>query len=480
MPMETPQVSASQLDIDEVQAQVQRALRQWHADPGAPSPLASFHLYQQLRQQELIGEHEATNRFLYQGLQLLEERYPQEAMLLRRSELDNELNDFVANALNVAPSTLYRYKKSALAHLAEVLIELEESTRVTGRTRMLARLAPPSYTKLLGIDAHQQRLTELVTTPGPPWIVALAGMGGMGKTSLADAVVRGLVMAGAHQEIGWVTARQTLLQWHGPLEEVAAPALTLEALAEELCTQLLDARMTPSTLSPRNPVTLLRGVLKTKPHLIVIDNLETVTDIEALVMALRELAAPTKFLLTTRESLFTQPDIFHYAVPELANELALALIRQEAQARNLVPLHQATDAQLMPIVEMAGGNPLALRLIVGQTYIHPLPVVLENLAQARGTQIENLYTYIYHQAWQRLNEASRRVLLTMPLVTAAGADLAHLAEISEQDEAQVVRALDTLVKLNLVDVRGDLYQRRYTIHNLTRTFLHEQVLRWQA
>jgi hypothetical protein len=36
-----------------------------------------------------------------------------------------------------------------------------------------------------------------------------------------------------------------------------------------------------------------------------------------------------------------------------------------------------------------------------------------------------------------------------------------------------------LVRLNLVDVRGDLQQRRYSIHNLTRTFLHEQVLRWQ-
>jgi DNA-binding MarR family transcriptional regulator len=54
-----------------------------------------------------------------------------------------------------------------------------------------------------------------------------------------------------------------------------------------------------------------------------------------------------------------------------------------------------------------------------------------------------------------------------------------LAEICDLDDAAVVGALDMLVKLNLVDVRGDLYQRRYTIHNLTRTFLHEQVLRWQ-
>lgn len=107
------------------------------------SPFALLYLYQQLRRADSISEHEATNRILYQALQLLEERHPQEATLLRRSELDNELNDFVANALNVAPSTLYRYKRSALTHLVEVLLELEKDTRTSYRSRTSARGFPP-------------------------------------------------------------------------------------------------------------------------------------------------------------------------------------------------------------------------------------------------------------------------------------------------------------------------------------------------
>jgi hypothetical protein len=309
--------------------------------------------------------------------------------------------------------------------------------------------------------------------------VALAGIGGIGKTTLADAVVRKIIDQGAIQEVGWVTARQTVLQWHGPLHQVEEPALTLEALAEQLCNQLLDEQLIVNPLSPRDPIALLRGRLKERPHLIVIDNLETVSDIESLVMALRDLSAPTKFLLTSRESLFTQPDIYHYAVPELSSSDALALIRQEARGRNLTLLQQASDAELLPIVEIAGGNPLALRLIVGQTYIHPLRVVLENLAKARSTQAENLYTYLFFEGWQRLNEMARRTFLAMPLVTPAGADLTQLAEICELEEEVVIQALESLIRLNLVDMRGDLHQRRYSIHNLTRTFLHEQVLRWQ-
>jgi hypothetical protein len=465
------------LTLAELQERVQGALRQWHNDTGAPSPFASLHLFQQLRQTEPVSEHEATNRVIYQGLQLLEERHPQEALLLRRSDLDNELNDFVANDLNIGPSTLYRYKKSAIQHLTEVLYELEEETHAAFRTRLLARLAPPSYTLLLGVERHLQQLTQLLTSPKPPWIVALAGMGGIGKTTLADALVRELIAQGAVQEVGWVTARQTILQWNGPLQQVAEPALTLEALAEELCMQLLGEQPAGGA-AKTSALSRLRALLKERPYLIVIDNLETVSDLEALVVALRELAAPTKFLLTSRESLFTQPDVYHFSVPELSPADALELIRHEAQGRNLTQLAQATDAELLPIVEIAGGNPLALRLIAGQTYIHPLQVVLDNLAKARGAQIENLYTYIYRQAWERLDEVTRRTLLAMPLVTPAGADLAYLVEICEIDAGQVIQALESLVRLNLVDVRGDLHQRRYTIHNLTRTFLHEQVLRW--
>ena len=39
-------------------------------------------------------------------------------------------------------------------------------------------------------------------------------------------------------------------------------------------------------------------------------------------------------------------------------------------------------------------------------------------------------------------------------------------------------ALNQLVTLKLVDARGGLNDRRYSIHNLTRTFLEEQVAQW--
>ena len=85
---------------------------------------------------------------------------------------------------------------------------------------------------------------------------------------------------------------------------------------------------------------------------------------------------------------------------------------------------------------------------------------------------------IYRQAWDNLDEAARRVLVMMPLVTENGGALDYLANMSGLEPGELRHVLERLVTLNLVDRRGDLRTYRYTIHGLTRAFLQQQVVRW--
>ena len=235
----------------------------------------------------------------------------------------------------------------------------------------------------------------------------------------------------------------------------------------------------PAPFSAQDALAALRARLKQSPHLIVIDNLETVLDLESLLPALRDLVDPSKFLLTSRESWHYEPGLYHFNLPELSKANALRLIRYEARLHNLPYLEQASDADLRRIYELVGGNPLALRLVVGQTHVHPLNVILADLTAAQGQKVELLYTFIYRRAWDNFDELTRQVFLAMPLVTDLIGDQASLASLTGLDSARVSDALDRLVALNLVDSRGDLNERRYAIHNLTRTFLQEQVAKWQ-
>lgn len=51
-------------------------------------------------------------------------------------------------------------------------------------------------------------------------------------------------------------------------------------------------------------------------------------------------------------------------------------------------------ANLRPIYERVGGNPLAIRLVVGQLHVHALDTVLADLLEVRADEASALYSYL--------------------------------------------------------------------------------------
>ncbi|MCO6452901.1 MAG: hypothetical protein J5I90_19110 [Caldilineales bacterium] len=119
-----------------------------------------------------------------------------------------------------------------------------------------------------------------------------------------------------------------------------------------------------------------------------------------------------------------------------------------------------------------------MKLIAGHIHSHGLDHMLDALKGAYGSPIEEMYTYIYHEAWGKLSDTERVVLLVMPLSPPAGVTSEFLERTSGLSKGVFFDALNHLVTMNLIERRGELRQARYAIHNLTRTFLQSQVLKW--
>ncbi len=100
-------------------------------------------------------------------------------------------------------------------------------------------------------------------------------------------------------------------------------------------------------------------------------------------------------MLTSRKALFDEPAVRNVVVPELSLVHALRLVRLEAGQRHLRDVAEASDDELQPIYDTVGGNPLALKLVVGQLYLLPLAHVLEDMTEARGKRVDELYRFIY-------------------------------------------------------------------------------------
>ncbi|MCB0063605.1 MAG: ATP-binding protein [Caldilineaceae bacterium] len=464
---------------EQLEEDIQQALSDWHQMSRLESPFTALYLYRRFLQESLGNIQQATNRLLDLALEQLNREYPVHVDVLRGRYVEGQKADVVAGQLNMSQATFHRKRNEALPLLTAEIVRMEEAERSAYRQRMERRLEISASPHLFGRSERIAQLLTLIETTEAPWLFALVGIGGIGKTTLADALARRLIESPTFYGIGWTTARQTTFSVGGSLSARQQPTLSSAILVERLCKQLLGEEIFHVQRSAEELLLLLEEHLRAYPHFIVIDNLESVHDVGTLLPLLRRLANPSKFLITTRNSLYDEPDLYHITVPELEWKDSLALIRQEIEARNITSGASAKETELFPIYETVGGNPLALRLVVGQLHRHPLAAVLNDLVSARGSQAEALYTHIYWHAWSQLTPTEQDVFIAMPLVSEQGGRLDLLAAMCELEESELRQAVDTLAVLNLIDVRGDLYERRYTIHSLTRSFLHEQVIRWQ-
>lgn len=465
--------------------QVHEVLKNWHEGLSSTLPLRDTILVQT----RLDGRFDLPPAEIWQAARAVVEEYlfkfrtqsglSDEVHLLRRRYLNGARAREVADEQGLSENAIYLRQRRALHAFADALWNEELSLREERAACSAGYLPPQTASRLFGVTEKLILLKRLLADwDGDARVIAVDGIGGIGKTTLANAVAREFLGTTRYTDILWISARrQEFTVWDGIIGE-EQPALTFEGLVDALINQLELAGITH--LPAQEKAHELQLVMHRRPCLVVVDNLETVADHRALAPRLQPMAAGlSRFLLTSRHSLCQYPGIYSVTLNELSEADALALLRHEAASTGLDELAAAPDHLLRQVYETVGGNPLALKLVVGQAHVLPLPRALDNLREAQGKKAEDLYRYIYWNAWQQLDDDARQVLILMPLFAGEGAELATIEERSPVKGARLNDALERLITLSLVNVGGDLLARRYSIHRLTETFLLQEVIRWQ-
>lgn len=451
------------------------ALRLWHGGEVNRWPLAHLRLSLEIKNENAYGTLAeagvaAQNRaMLNRGLDLLKSRNPEAADLLReRFEHRRDVMS-VANSLNISESSLYYRQRQAITQLTEILLQLEESASTEWQERMISRLPLPSYNELVGIESIWQTLMETIADKSEPYIVTIDGLGGIGKTALADKITRDFIKTTRFDEIVWITAKHTHLSTSGRLKiESGRPALTFSMLVDKIAHQLELQEKVTQLESQR----LVKTYLKERTCFVVIDNLETISDYRSLLPKLRKWQNPSTFLLTSRYRLLNEPSVFSLSLRELGTEDAINLIRTEAKHSGFEALIHASNEELAQIHKAVGGNPLALKLVIGQLRFHSLSRVLSRFVNTAAQQSqEGIFDYIYREIWETLSEESKMTLLTLTQAGESGFSFDHLVDVSGLAETTVSSCLEELILLSLVDLGGNILERRYRLHRLTEVFL---------
>jgi hypothetical protein len=461
---------------------VHTALRRWYTGKQQDAPWRSMLVTaRRLGQQPVPDFSLAVNEVLLEALNTLDAQASNTAaQILRLRFLDGLTAKATANRLNLTEDTVSKRQRGAVNRLAGIVWQSEQLARSARAADIESKLEIQHPPRLFGVRDKLLDLRSALEADGPPWLVAVVGIGGIGKTSLADAVVRTLATSLVFSDIGWVSARQDRFTLWDGLQPVGerTPILTTEGLLDAVLQQCELRDVTQLPQAERRAA--VRARLKAQPFLIVVDNLETAADFRALIPDLQSLANPTRFLVTSRDSLHEYPGVYNLVLDELSADDSLALLRHEADERGLIDVSRVSDEILLQVHEVSGGNPLALKLLIGQMHALSLPTVVEGLRQALGRTVEELYCFIYWRAWNLLTQEARQVLAIMPLVADSGGGLDQIAELSRLAQEPLTTALRQLVNLCLVNARGTVDDRRYSIHRLTETFLLNQVVKWRT
>lgn len=456
------------LNREQLRKDVHAALRAWHTIGGTPKNLLSSLLLVQERRRRVAADGSpatlrlATNQILLEAIEELEKYEEFRANVLRGRFSDQNTILSVAYTYNVSPDHVNREQREAISQITDILLAWESSLREERARTIEASLPPPMYDRLFGFGEVQELLLNQLLKRDTPWVIALTGPGGMGKTTLADAITRRAIQHFHFDQIIWVRA---------PAEGAAqlSPQITFESILDALAKQLWSDAVESQLLN--NRLVAVRRELKERQLLVVIDNLENESDAVYLLSQLANLAGPSKFLLTSRARLPSEAGLYSFAVNELEYEDAISLLLHHANATGATSPDDFTEEEGRRIYQVTGGNPLAIKLAAGLTEIVPLPDVVRGFTLPSFRPMNELYENLYGAVWQTTSENARTLLITLLTVAEAGALPSQLQAASGLSEAPFWSAVAELASRCLLEIRGTNWEKRYGIHRLTESFL---------
>jgi len=317
-----------------------------------------------------------------------------------------------------------------------------------------ATLVPRELPRELADFAGRERYLDdiLVAVDGGAAVVAVHGMAGVGKTSLA--------VQTAHVLAPRYPSGQLFVDLHGFTPAGPRPGLE-SVLARVLRSFDVDERDIPSDVDELTAA--FRSVLAGRRVLLVFDNAASAEQLEALLPG-----TPDSLVLTTsRRDL--SPLAGAYSVPLEPPPMS------EAVAMLGVAAGRVTEAEAAAIAERCGRLPLALGLAAARLRSRPLWRAEDLLARLdhEDRLLDELdmghrgVAAALRASYRELDAAHRCLLRRLSLVPGGDLDARTAAALCEVSEERAATMLESLVDVHLVETRSS---GRYRLHDLVRLF----------
>ncbi|MFN8473877.1 MAG: tetratricopeptide repeat protein [Anaerolineae bacterium] len=317
------------------------------------------------------------------------------------------------------------------------------------------------YESFIGREKELADLVPILAREHRIGVVCISGIGGVGKTALAQEVAHRfctatskLPSADRFEAIVWVTAKRTELLARG-LTQRQPTFSDLDGVYRAIA-DVLDLPAVMRAATREEQELLVTRVLGEHRVLLVLDNLEDVDD-PALMVFLRDLPTPSKAVVTTRHRIDVAAPIHLRALNESD---AQKLIASECQRHNL----QLTNDECDKLLRRTGGLPLAIVRTIGRMAWRGSSIEME--LRQLGAPTSEIYQFCFDKSIALIQGSDAHRLFMALALFAADASRTAIGEVAGLNGDTLSRdeGLSDLDVLSLVNKSAD----RFSLDPLTK------------
>lgn len=350
--------------------------------------------------------------------------------LYLRPDLDLDLDGFVALLGDRHRRTVQRRLHRGVQWVADGLRDLEREAAIAARKeRALRQLPPPNATRIFGRTGLAAELARrLLGDEGRG--LALAGPGGIGKSTLAWVLAERLALRGAVDEVAWVDARGR------------DPEEIVRTLARRL------------GMGSRAGAAELRAGLAGRRRLLVLDGLDEPCAAFRMAALLADAPPEAAVLLSGRVGWAGSLHVRGVMLPPLARDDGLRMLRHLTAHRG--PRARDAPRALARLADICAGHPGAIVHAAARLRARHAEAVAEEIRQGRGLAAAWLDS-LYGAGWDALRPEARAMARAAAESCAAGrlpdeTALARRAGLDAVDAAEALgEALDAGLVLDVDD-----------------------------
>lgn len=342
------------------------------------------------------------------------------------------------------------YEKEALE---KQLKTLRSSQHIDHSTTILEDL-PRFSSRFIGREREIAAVIKALNSR--EGVVALIGLPGSGKSSLANKVARVCIEdlpESPFQVVKWIS-----------LDEIFAAENILDALLLTLANNSIY----PDTQSIR---TATARFLTDKAVLIILDNFELVREPVRIIEFFNRLPrkSRSRVIVTSKEANDLPVERFLY-LDGLTQAEAVIKIRDEAAGQGLRNVANAPDSALLPLYQITNGNPKALEMAVGHMRVNSRSMqdVVTDL-EAAAEDVANVFSFFFETGWNRFSTIEKQLFLTIGLFAGSFSKKAWCYIVDNVNRC-VDKGIVTLQNLGFVATDGAIMREelRYSTHPLVK------------